>query len=122
MSHQKINNLAYLQDKRKQLRNNATPAEARLWLALKNSALHNRKFRRQHSLGNYIADFYCPAEKLIVELDGEVHNDPMQSIYDAEREQCLRALGCKIIRFENSLVFTQIENVLFAIAAQFKRD
>ncbi len=80
------------------------------------------EFRRQHSLDNFIVDFYCPAEKLIIELDGAVHNDPLRSIYDSEREQLLMALGCKMIRFENSLVFTQLENVLSAIAAQFKRD
>ena len=66
-----------------------TTAEATLWKVLKNGSLQNRKFRRQHSIGKYIVDFYCPAEQLIIELDGEVHNDPMRSSADAERDQNL---------------------------------
>ncbi len=67
-------------------------------------------------------DFYCPREKLIVELDGEVHNDPMQSEYDTKRSDWLISMGHKIIRFENKLVFTDLENVLFAIAEQFNSE
>ena len=56
--------------KRKKLRNNLTPAEAALWNLLKNSQLEGRKFRRQHSVGFYILDFYCPSERMAIELDG----------------------------------------------------
>ena len=122
MPHRKINNLPYLKNRRKDLRNNLTPAEATLWLTLKNSALQNRKFRRQHGIGNYIVDFFCPQEKLIIELDGQVHNDPMQSQYDFELSEWLLSKGYKIIRFENKLVFTDMENVLFAITEQFRRE
>ena len=122
MRQNQIKNVSYLNDRRKALRNNLTPAEAVLWNALKGSALKNRKFRRQHSIENYIVDFYCPKEKLIVELDGEVHNDPMISSHDNERSERLIALGNKIIRFENNLVFTQLDNVLDVIAGNFCQE
>ena len=68
-----INNKPSLKPYRKQLRNNLTSAEATLWKHLQRKQLEGRKFRRQHSVGNYILDFYCPAEKLCVELDGAAH-------------------------------------------------
>jgi very-short-patch-repair endonuclease len=60
-------------EKRRKLRNNPTYAEKYLWYELRNSQLGGRKFRRQVSFGNYIVDFYCPAEKLAIELEGEGH-------------------------------------------------
>jgi len=104
------------------LRNDLTPAEATLWKALKGSALKNRKFRRQHSIENYIVDLYCPQERLIIELDGAVHKDPVVAHNDHIRSLRLQELGNKIIRFENSLVFTQLDNVLHAIASHFKSE
>ena len=68
-----INNIPELKPLRKQLRNHSTSAEATLWTNLQKSHLQNRKFRRQHSLGKFKADFYCPAEKLVLEFDGEDH-------------------------------------------------
>lgn len=82
--------------------------------------LQDRKFRRQHSIGSYIVDFYCPAEKLAVELDGEVHNDPGRQEYDAEREVFLRRQGIRIVRFENKEVFEDLEAVLEEIALYFR--
>ncbi|MFI5384261.1 MAG: endonuclease domain-containing protein [Methanosarcina thermophila] len=73
MRQNQIKNISYLKARRKELRENLTPAEAALWNVLKSSQFKNRKFRRQHSIGKYIVDFYCPAEKLIIELDGAVH-------------------------------------------------
>lgn len=69
----KLHNRKHLKDFRKELRNNSTKAESRLWKVLRKRQLEGRKFRRQHSIGNYIVDFYCPEEKLIVELDGAIH-------------------------------------------------
>jgi very-short-patch-repair endonuclease len=60
------------------LRTNSTSAEAILWNQLKAKKLDEKKFRRQQSIGNYIVDFYCPSEKLIIELDGDPHGDPVQ--------------------------------------------
>ena len=103
------------------MRNNRTPAEAALWKMLKGSALKNKKFRRQHSIENYIVDFYCPEEKLAVELDGQIHNDPMQSLYDAERSKRLNELGIRVVRFENKVVFTNPFELLEEIASHFHK-
>lgn len=69
----KLYNKQEFKNVRKKLRNNLTPAEASLWNYLKEGQLLGRKFRRQSSIGKYIVDFYCPKEKLAIELDGEVH-------------------------------------------------
>ena len=113
--------LPKLQNNRKQLRENLTPAEAALWSLLNKKQLHGRKFRRQHSIENFIADFYCAEEKLIIELDGEVHNDPLQATYDAARDERLRELGYKVLRFENKMVFQHSEAVIEAIVTAFKK-
>jgi len=96
-----------------------TPAEAALWQLLKNSQLHGRKFRRQQGVGCYIVDFCCPAEFLVVELDGEVHNNPVQGEHDVQRDAQLRALGFTVLRFENKEVFQNTEAVLRTIADAF---
>ena len=119
MRENQLNNVNYLKGRRKELRNNLTPAEATLWNELRAGKLADRKFRRQHSIANYIVDFYCPAEKLIVELDGAVHNDAMQSAHDFERDEQLRALGNRIVRFENKLVFKDMGGVLRTIVDNF---
>jgi len=82
-----------LNDIFQRLRGNMTPAEARLWNALKKRKLGGRKFRRQHSIGPYIVDFYCPREKLPIELDGAVHNDLLRASYDAKRQDYIASLG-----------------------------
>ena len=67
-----VHNITKLIERRKELRNKSTPEEILLWLRLKNSQT-GFKFRRQHSIGGYIADFYCPSKKLIIEIDGPQH-------------------------------------------------
>ncbi len=116
-----IHNRKYLEEKRKDLRNNLTPSEATLWRSLQRKQLKGRKFRRQHSIENYIVDFYCASEKLIVELDGAYHLDFVQQNYDNERTQELEALGFTVIRFENKLIFEDLESVLEEISNHFKR-
>lgn len=93
----RIHNKKYLKENRKQLRNNSTEAEILLWLELKQSKLDGRKFRRQHSIGNYIVDFYCPSEKLAVELGGEIHFQEEQIKYDKSRDAYINSLGIKVI-------------------------
>ena len=85
-----LHNRKYLKDNRKALRNNLTSAEATLWNHLKQKQLQGRKFRRQHSILNYIVDFYCPKEKLIIELDGANHLNFAQSLKDKERDNELK--------------------------------
>ena len=113
-------NRPHLKPHRRELRTRGTPAEAALWTLVKNRRLHGRKFRRQHSVGPYILDFYCPAERLAVELDGAVHDDPARAAYDAERTRHLAAVGIRVVRFENRLVFEHPEAVLAQIASQFR--
>ncbi len=97
----KIYNKKYLENKRKKLRNNSTPAEVFLWKHLKQKQISNKKFRRQQSIGNYIVDFYCPEERLVIELDGEVHFEEETMKYDEERSKYLNELNIKVLRFEN---------------------
>jgi len=118
-NYEPIHNRKELKQFRKDLRNNGTAAEATLWNYLKKSQLEGRKFRRQHSVGNYILDFYCPAEKLCVELDGIHHYTEEGVAYDAERTTYLNSLNIRVIRFENKLVFDDIEYVLEEIKSQF---
>ncbi|WP_045690503.1 endonuclease domain-containing protein [Hymenobacter sp. AT01-02] len=115
-----IHNLGYQKATRRTLRSNLTPAEALLWKALQRSQLAGRKFRRQHGIGPYIVDFYCPAEKLVVELDGAGHFTASGEAQDTERDAYLGSLGLKVLRFENKLIAQHIESVLAAIEAAFQ--
>lgn len=104
---------------RKMLRNNSTSAESALWNLLKSRQLYGRKFRRQYSCGNFIVDFCCPSEKIIIELDGNVHGDYYQIVKDARRENYLKNLGFTIIRFENKWIFQDPDFVLDEIKKRF---
>ena len=114
-----IHNINALRDNRKKLRNSLTPAEAMLWTLLKNSQLQNRKFRRQHSVGPYVLDFYCPAENLCIELDGEGHFNDAGFEYDTARTEYLNSLNIRVLRFENKDVFENSEGVLEEIQRNF---
>jgi len=92
-----------------------------LWNILKSKQLDGRKFRRQHSIGNYIVDFYCPSEKIIIELDGDPHGDYIQIQKDEIRDKYLEYLGFTVIRFENRLVFQEPEFVKMEIRKLFIR-
>ena len=120
MRGREIHNVTYLKDRRQVLRNNLTSAEATLWTMLKSKQLYGRKFRRQHSIENYIVDFYCASENLIIELGGAVHNNSGQSNADHYRDERLIFLGLKVLRIENELVFFQPDAVLGLICSYFK--
>ena len=96
------------QNLQKELRKNLTPAEAKLWTYLKSSQLEDRKFRRQHSIENYILDFYCPQENLAIELDGEVHKGVSQRKYDKNRDNFLWSKGIKVLKQENGMIQLQL--------------
>jgi very-short-patch-repair endonuclease len=106
---------------RQRLRTHGTPAEAVLWGYLQRCQLRGRKFRRQHGVGPYVLDFYCPAERLAIELDGAVavHDDPARRAYDAERTRHLARLGIRVLRFENRAVFETPDVVIATIEAAF---
>ena len=114
-----IHSRKHLETYRKSLRNHATPAERFLWKELKNKQLDGKRFLRQHSILNYIVDFYCPSEKLIIELDGEVHFNEEAQEYDAQRTKDLEALSFTVIRFENKMVYDLLPSVLTDIKSYF---
>ncbi len=87
-----------------------TPAEIKLWERLRNRRLAGLKFRRQHPLGPFIADFYCPEHRLVVEVDGEIHTFTREN--DEARTQRFLAYGYRLIRFKNQEVEANIESVL----------
>ena len=117
--NERPHNRSYLGEYRTDLRKTLTPAEATLWKILKGSKLDGRKFRRQHSVGNYILDFFCVSERLAIELDGEVHFNALAEIYDQERRRYLTSLGIRTLRFENKLIFEETEYVLMRIRENF---
>ncbi|OGX87061.1 endonuclease domain-containing protein [Hymenobacter glacialis] len=112
-------NLPQKKEIRRTLRNTLTPAEATLWKALKGGQLTGRKFRRQHSAGAYILDFYCPEERLAIELDGAGHYTVSGNQHDAARTAYLNTLGIRVIRFENKLIWSALESVLQTIESKF---
>ncbi|NER24354.1 MAG: endonuclease domain-containing protein [Symploca sp. SIO1C2] len=97
----------------RKLRNNLTPAETSLWEALRNKQLERLRFRRQHPVGNFILDFYCPACRLVVEVDGEIHAS--QTEYDDARTAKLAEYGYKVLRFRNEEVMNNLPKVLAEI-------
>jgi len=122
MRKNQLHNIDKLRDRRKELRSNLTPAEAFLWKHLKSSQLEGRKFRRQHSFGQFVIDFYCSTEKLGVELDGMYHFTEEQLKYDAERTEYMNSLGIRLVRFENAEVFEKTEEVLSKIKECFRSN
>ncbi|MBL7961016.1 DUF559 domain-containing protein [bacterium] len=120
MPNDPIHNLKYLKPYRKSLRNHGTSAEATLWKSLQKRQLDRRKFRRQHSIGNFIVDFFCYEEKLAIELDGSVHSDPLVAMNDEKKTEYLKSHGIRVIRFENRAVFENLDGVLEMISASFQ--
>jgi cyclase len=95
----------------KQLRKNMTDAEKVLWAHLK-SGINNFKIRRQHPIGLYIADFYCHESKLIIEVDGSIHNGPDIKEADNARQKDLERWGYTVIRFTNQQVMGNPEEII----------
>ena len=103
--------------KRKELRHNLTPEEAVLWTQLKEKQL-NSKWRKQHPIGNYILDFYCPKTKLCIELDGKEHYTYQGAKEDEKRTQFLNKRGIRVIRFENRLIWENLDGVIEVIKSE----
>jgi very-short-patch-repair endonuclease len=103
--------------RRRQLRRASTPAEALLWSLLRGHRFAGFKFRRQHSFGPYILDFFCYERRLAIELDGGQHFDPVIAEYDRRRTHRLASSGITLLRFPNDLVRRETAGVLDAIAA-----
>ena len=96
----------------RELRQEPTDAEARLWDALRGRRLDGLKFRRQHPYERFVLDFFCVEHQLVVELDGGVHAEPAQAARDAERTESLQSRGIRVLRFKNETVENEIETVL----------
>src|SRR5688500_9789558 len=96
-----------------EMRHEVAPAEQKLWWCVRSHRLNGLQFRRQHAVGGYIADFYCPACTLVVELDRDSHDGREE--YDERRSLALREEGLRVIRFVNTDVFENLDSVLEAI-------
>ena len=94
------------------LKNNQTKAEYIMWQVLRGRQLNGAKFRRQHPIQKFIVDFYCHEFKLVIELDGGVHDIDFIKENDERREVELKNLGLKIIRFKNEEIFDSLETVM----------
>ncbi len=101
---------------RRRLRTNGTPAEGGLWNILKGKKVGGLQFRRQYSVGSHILDFYCPALKLAIELDGEYHYYGANPEHDMARdEELMHNYGIHTLRFENKIVFQQPQAIVNSI-------
>ena len=103
----------------RELRNKLTPAEEVFWLRLKEQ-FPKYKFRRQHPISIYITDFYCHKLKLVIEIDGSIHDSEEAKSNDKRRQQDLEDLNLKVIRFTNPQVKNEIENVIEIISSTIK--
>ncbi len=112
-----IFNHSKLLERRKRLRKEITPEEYKLWFYLKGKNF-NVKFRRQHGIGPYIVDFYCKEKNLILEIDGLQHLQNKN--YDKERDEYLKTLGFKVLRFWNNEIDKNIEDVITRIKVEIK--
>ncbi len=101
------------------LRANATQAERLLWSLLRRRALGVR-FRRQHPIGPYFADFYCHAAGLVVEVDGIVHDGDAAQAWDDARDTYMRGRGLRVLRLTNEVVLGDPERALATIAAELR--
>lgn len=103
-----------------EFRERATPSEDRLWTAIRDRKLMGRKFRRQVPIAGFIVDFYCAGERLVIEVDGPIHESQREA--DALRQQALEDMGLHVLRFENHEVDTQLLKVLASIRQFFTRS
>ncbi len=106
------NNKPELKRIRQHLRTHGTPAEATLWRILKNKQLNGWRWRRQHSIGNIILDFYCPKAKLGIELDGNHHFVAGGQIADDIKTEILHNYGIRVIHIENKLLWQMPDAIL----------
>ena len=108
--------------RRRELRREATDAEAALWHHLRGNRFGDFKFRRQHPCGRFILDFYCVKARLAIELDGGQHFERATRTYDNRRTLYLVSRGIAILRFPTDLVFRELDGILHVIAASLGID
>jgi very-short-patch-repair endonuclease len=115
----KIHNIQRLLDRRRELRTKPTPQEEKLWWYLKDKRT-GYKFRRQHSVGGYILDFYCKEKRLIVEIDGGIHQTSEAHEYDKVRDKFFTELDYKVLRFRNNEIEEDINGVVVKIKSHLQ--
>jgi very-short-patch-repair endonuclease len=93
------------------MRKDMTSAEAKLWSLLRDRRLIKRKFRRQHPIGPWVADFACPAIRLAIEVDGPSHDTPDQHAWDQMKDEYLRTSGWRVLRIKNADVYQALGEV-----------
>ncbi len=113
--------LPYIFDNAKVLRQRSTKAEQYLWQMIRNRQLMGFKFRRQHPLKYFIADFYCHEALLVIELDGSIHELENIKSYDQQRETIINELGITVMRFSNDAVFLEADKVIEKIEAHLMK-
>ena len=99
----------------REMRNHPTPAEDALWQHIRREQINGMRFRRQHPVGQFIVDFCCPQRRLVIEVDGSIHQYTVDE--DALRQEFIECLGYKVIRFTNDEIFTKLRAVLKQIVA-----
>jgi very-short-patch-repair endonuclease len=106
---------------RQHLRRRSTQAELALWMNLRHRQLLGYKFRRQHGIGLYILDFYCPALRLAIEVDGASHESVEAKGNDKRRQLVLERLGVRFLRYTDDQVLGNISNVVAAIEGEIRK-
>ena len=98
------------------MRKNAPTPESILWFAIRNRKIKEQKFKRQFSIDRYVLDFYCPALRLAIEIDGGYHQSSNMKEYDLERQRSVESLGIKFLRFSNQEILDNLEAVINKIS------
>ena len=119
--YERFNNRPVQKGDRQALRGAMTSSEATLWKALSGKQLDGRKFRRQHGIGPFIADFYCPSERLVIEVDGSSHENPTASTNDGLRDEYMNTKNIRVLRIQNKSVLDDLPGVLDLIRSCFER-
>ena len=101
-----------------EMRREPTQAEDTLWQRVRNRQVAGAKFRRQQAIGSFIVDFVCIEHRLVIEVDGSIHDLPAQQSYDARRQGYLEDLGYRVVRFTNHDVLQTLESVVESIATK----
>ncbi|MCC8995936.1 MAG: endonuclease domain-containing protein [Nitrosomonas sp.] len=109
-----------LKEHSRTLRTNMTDAEQALWHRVRRKQIRGVQFYRQKPLLSFIVDFYCPAAKLVIELDGSQHFETAHQAKDQERDEALAGLGLHVLRFDNRQVLLEMDAVLNVIDGMVK--
>ena len=106
---------------KRSLRYNMTEPEKLLWSRLRSKQFNFLKFRKQHGIGPYIVDFYCPEKLIVIEIDGETHGEKTQVELDRQRDEYLSSIGVKVVRYTNREIMQNLEGVLGDLEDKIKK-